>query len=277
MINFTYLKYFHDAVKLGGISGAAKANHVTQSAISQGITKLEKSLGVSLINHQPNRFRLTAEGEKAFEQAGEVLRKTTAFKEEINKQSIGSLDFACNYSFAVASLPHYLHKFKQAYPTADINFYLGKNSEIKNMLKTGLIDFGIGPDEGDLEDYKKQDVLNGYFGLYVSSKVKKRKNLGFILAEEECKESSFFRQAYRAQYGKTPPIALEVSSWEVMANLTMEGLGIGYFPDYVALGKKELLKKHKLNLPAFPYHIKAFFPQGIKLRKSSVAFLSYFP
>lgn len=275
-INFTYLKYFYDAVKLSGISGAAKANYVTQSAISQGIAKLEKSLGVSLIAHHPNRFRLTPEGEMAFERAWEILRKTIELKEDLNHQSIGNLEFACNYSFAVANIPKYLKRFKEAYPTAEINFYLGKNSDIKRMLKTGMIDFGISPEEGDLEGYENYDIHKGFFGLYVSSKIKKILNLDFILAEGECKDSAFFKQTYHKQYGKMPKIALEVNSWEVIANLTIEGLGIGYFPDYIALGKREMLKEYEADLPPFPYCIKAFFPKGMKLRKSSEIFLSYF-
>lgn len=275
-LNFTYLKYFYDAVKLGGVSNSAKANYVTQSAISQGITKLEKSLGASLVAHHPNRFRLTPQGEMAFERASEILRKINEFKEELNAQAIGSLEFACTYSFAVSNIPKYLQRFKQAYPATEINFFLGKNSEIKQMLKKGVIDFGIGPDEGDLEDHEKCDLHQGFFGLYVSSSIVDDSNLDFILAEGECRDAAFFRQTYCRHYGKLPKVALEVNSWEVIANLTVEGLGIGYFPDYIALGKKGKLKKYKMNLPSFPYSIKAFSPKGMKLRKSSEIFLSYF-
>lgn len=275
-VNLTYLKYFYDAVKLGGISSAAKANFVTQSAISQGISKLEKSLGTSLVAHHPNRFRLTPEGEMAFERASEILRKIATFKEELNGQAIGSLEFACTYSFAVSNIPKYLQRFKQAYPTTEINFYLGRNSDIKQMLKRGAIDFGIGPDDGDLEDHERYDLHQGFFGLYASSKVRENSNLDFILAEGDCKDSAFFRQTYSKHYGKMPTVALEVNSWEVIANLTIEGLGIGYFPDYIALGKKEMLKECELGLPSFPYSIKAFYPRGMKLRKSSEIFLSYF-
>lgn len=275
-INFTYLKYFYDAVKLGSISGAAKANHVTQSAISQGITKLEKSLGTILVAHHPNRFRLTPEGEIAFERGSEILRKTIEFKEGLSKHTIGSLEFACTYSFAVSNIPKYLHRFKQANSTTEINFYLGKNTDIKQMLKRGLIDFGIGPDEGDLEDHETYELHQGFFGLYVSSKIKDHSKLDFILAEGDCKDSAFFRETYYKYYHKMPNVALEVNSWEVIANLTIEGLGIGYFPDYIALGKKEMLTKYELDLPFFPYSIKAFYPRGMKLRKSSEIFLSYF-
>lgn len=39
------------------------------------------------------------------------------------------------------------------------------------------------------------------------------------------------------ELAKMPEVVLEVGSWEVVANLVEEGLGIGYFPDYVATKK----------------------------------------
>jgi DNA-binding transcriptional LysR family regulator len=277
-INFTNLKYFYDSVKLGSVSAAAKANFVTQSAISQGIGKLEKSLGVVLVAHHPNRFRLTPDGEIAFQQAWEILRRTTEFKENLSKDNVGNLEFACTTSFAIAAVPRYLKQFKAAFPHVNVNFNMGKNADIKHMLKTGIIDFGIGPDEGDLEGWEKRNIYKGNFGLYVSSMLKKKEigKLGFILAESNCKDTIYFREAYRKKHDKEPQLSLEVNSWEMIANLTLEGLGIGYFPDYIALRKKDGLKAYDLSLASFPYRICAFYPKGMKLRKSSEIFLSYF-
>jgi DNA-binding transcriptional LysR family regulator len=146
------------------------------------------------------------------------------------------------------------------------------------MLKAGFIDFGIGPDEGDLKGWEKQNIYEGNFGLYASTSLKRKQtqDLGFIVAEDDCKDTIFFKEAYREKYKKDPLIALEVNSWEMIANLTLEGLGIGYFPDYIALKKKDALKQYEADLAPFPYQIAAFFPKGMKLRRSSEIFLSYF-
>lgn len=60
-LNLNNLRYFYDAAEAEGISEAARRNFVTQSAVSQGIQKLEMALGISLITHQRNCFKLTAE------------------------------------------------------------------------------------------------------------------------------------------------------------------------------------------------------------------------
>jgi len=61
-LNLTYLKFFHDAALSGSVSESAKRNFVTQSAISQAISKLEEDLGVSLCQHKKQKFKLTEAG-----------------------------------------------------------------------------------------------------------------------------------------------------------------------------------------------------------------------
>lgn len=276
-VNLVNLKYFHDTIKLGSLSAAAKANFVTQSAISQGITKLEKSLHVSLLAHHPNRLRLTPEGERAFQAAGDILRSAAAFKETVSKDVLGDLEFASTYSFAIAVIPQYLKRFKATYPDANVNFYMGRNADIGHMLKTGVIDFGIGPNDCGLTGFEKIDIYTGSFGLYVAAclTTKEAKKLHFIVAEGDCQDTIHFKETYRKKYKKDPVIGLMVNSWEMIANLTKEGLGIGYFPDYIAKAKR-CLKPYDLGLTMYSYTISAFFPRGMKLRKSSELFLSYF-
>ena len=73
-LNLTHLKYFLDAVKQGSITASAKINHVSQSAISQGITRLEERFGCHLLAHQPKRFKVTDEGLKLFENSKRFFR-----------------------------------------------------------------------------------------------------------------------------------------------------------------------------------------------------------
>lgn len=66
-LNLNNLKNFYDAVECHSISDTAKKNFITQSAVSQGILKLERALQVDLITHQRNCFKLTVEGEQIYE------------------------------------------------------------------------------------------------------------------------------------------------------------------------------------------------------------------
>jgi DNA-binding transcriptional LysR family regulator len=280
-INLVYLKYFCDALRLGGLSAAATTNFVTQSAISQGITKLEKSLGIALLAHHPNRLRPTPEGEFTFRQGLDILKRTSDFKQEVTTKGsdlIGDLDFGCTYSFALAVLPGYLKHFRSNHPQVRINCNLGRNEEIKRMVKSGTTDFGILPDEGDLTGFAKRDIYKGKLHLYCSSRIPKKdhKKLGFILAASHSQETILLKDAYYKKFGKPLVGILEANGWTVIANLVAEGMGIGYFPDYIAQQRKEAFQVCNLPIEPHNYTLSAIYPRGMQLRKSSELCLSNF-
>lgn len=270
------LKYFCDAVRLGGLSHAAKANFVTQSAISQGILKLEKTLGVSLLAHHPNRLRLTAQGETIYNESLDLLNQITHFQKKMpQEEALGNLEFACTHSFALAVIPPYLKRFKEEYPDVKVHFSLGSSEEILQLVREGMVDFGILPLEicqkdqcqpygADLARFNKRTIYSGSFEFYSMSQ---RADQGFIVTPEG-KETLYLRE----KLGQELKSIMEVGAWDIIAELVSQGLGIGYLPDYLA--KK--LQVYPLDLEKQLYRISAISPKGMKLRKSSEIFLSYF-
>src|SRR5690242_11017059 len=99
LMNLVYLKYFLDAARTGSISQSAKENFVSQSAISQGIHKLEKELEKELVVHRQNRFRITPEGEIVLQMGLEVFERVeelqTALKAEKDEVA-GRIEFAAS-------------------------------------------------------------------------------------------------------------------------------------------------------------------------------------
>ena len=285
ILSLVNLKYFCDAVRLGGLSAAAKANFVTQSAISQGILKLEKSLGVSLLAHHPNRLRLTSQGEAIFNDSTELLKKITEFQKNLIREelALGHLEFACTHSFALAVIPPFLKRFREEHPEVKVNFHLGNDDHIIQMVKEGIVDFGILPLEicqhgqcqpygEDLVRFDKRLVYQGSFGLYTSFN---QKNGDFILPPSGSKESLLLNEAYMKKYGRSLDPIIEVGSWEIIAELVAEGLGIGYLPDYIAK-QSPFLRPYDLQLEQQQYRISAISPKGMTLRPSTNLFLSYF-
>lgn len=271
--NLIYLKYFCDAVRFGSISASAKENFVSQSAISQAIGNLEKSLNKELITHQPNRFKVTKEGQIVFEKAKQVFDSVSALEDSLMGEEgmTGRIDFACMHSFALALLPLHLQKTKKEWPKLHVNFRLAHTDIIKELLKKGIIDFGIVLDNEDLSGFDRYELYQGEYRLYKSTKESKEKNLPFILSEERL-ETNLLKSSYKKQYHHEMDVLMEVSSWEVIANLTEEGLGIGFFPDYVSKRKK-FLEKYPLKVDPIPYKIFAIYLKGSKLPKNVEPFL----
>ena len=65
--------YFMAVVEEGSFSKAAKKYYLSQSAISQQITKLEKDLGFSLFNRKTYCPTLTKEGKRYYDLAKRLI------------------------------------------------------------------------------------------------------------------------------------------------------------------------------------------------------------
>jgi DNA-binding transcriptional LysR family regulator len=272
-LNLIYLKYFFDAVQNGSVSASAKINCVSQSAISQGILKLEESLGCLLIDHQPNRFKPTDEGKKLFENSADIFQAIQRAEESFSKDNKGTIEFACTHSFALAFLSDHLKQARKLFPSLQLNFRLGHAHSIMEWVKKGIINFGILLDNSDLSSFHCEEIYQGQYRLYVSQKYATTDCLSFLLDSEERTETNLLKKSYKARYGQDLPVLMEISSWEVIANLTEEGLGIGFFPDYVACNRHPHLKPYHEEIVSIPYKIYAIFSNNVKKSRHVLDFL----
>lgn len=273
-LNLIYLKYFCDAFQSGSISVAAKLNHVSQSAVSQGICKLEERLDCRLISHQPNRFKVTEEGRQLFNHAKQIFKSIEMTEDFLTKDS-GRITFACTHSFALTCLPQYLKLAREKLPNLRISFRLGHYFTIKDWIHKGTVDFGILLDNMDLSSFERYPLCKGTFRLYVSKTVKNPSTLSFFLDSEERTETNLLKAAYRELYEKELPIAMEISSWSVISKLVEQGLGIGLFPDYIA-HENQKLKPVFQKLNPMEYTLYALFEKNMIPTKHALQFIELF-
>lgn len=74
MDRFSQLQAFIDVVRLGSLSAAARAAHITPAMMSRRLDALESRLGVRLLVRSTRRLTLTLEGQEFLPQAEEILR-----------------------------------------------------------------------------------------------------------------------------------------------------------------------------------------------------------
>ena len=67
LMQFSTLKVFCDLVETESFTKAAQINQVTQSAVSQQVSALEKNFKSLLIERSKKNFRLTREGQVLYE------------------------------------------------------------------------------------------------------------------------------------------------------------------------------------------------------------------
>lgn len=272
-LNLVNLKYFVDAVKQGSICASARTNFVSQSAISQGIAKLEATFECQLIEHQPKQFKITENGQNLFDISKDLFQALKIAEESFSVDLKKNLDFACTHSFALNLLPKILKQSKKELPHLKLKCHLGHAYSIMEWVRKGVVDFGILLDNIDISSFDCEEIHQGYYQLYVSKKCRNVDDLSFLLDSEERRETNLLKKAYKKYFGHDLPVLMEISSWEVVANMTVEGIGVGFFPDYIASARKNLLKPYPHKIISVPYKIYAIFASAQKRNNCIPEFL----
>lgn len=101
----------------GGLRAASKILHKTQPTLSAGIKNLEEELGITLLDRESYRVKLTEQGEALFLKAQEVLAKVEHFKVLAHELTMGrepKLKLAIDYMSPMTVLLSVLSGFTKS-------------------------------------------------------------------------------------------------------------------------------------------------------------------
>jgi DNA-binding transcriptional LysR family regulator len=87
-MKFEQLTYFLETARTEHIGKAAKALHISPSAISHSIAQLEEELGRELFVKKGKRIFLTSHGKLLMERAEKLLREVQEIKEEVAAENL---------------------------------------------------------------------------------------------------------------------------------------------------------------------------------------------
>ena len=235
-LNLAHLKYFWDATTLESISKSAEINFVTQSSVSQAITKLESVLKKKLIKHQRKTFQLTSDGQYFLDSLSPVM---LAFQQlEENFQSTphdlkGTLEIASSSGLASAFLQDKLIQFNEQHPKVTIKVKVMKPDQILQAISLNQVEVGFIIENLDLSDFKTQTLHRGQFKTYRHiSNITPLNQDQFILSGN-LPETRRFKQFYQTTYHKPLKVMAEIESWLGIAHYLQSGKGIGLLPDYI--------------------------------------------
>src|SRR6266576_443382 len=121
----TEMGIFERVVERGSFARAAEDVGLSPSAVSKLMTRLERRLGVRLINRTTRRLALTAEGEIYLERAREILGAIEAAEAEVSSGGLspsGHLRVHALPAIAVDHLSPVLPNFLARYPQITFDF-----------------------------------------------------------------------------------------------------------------------------------------------------------
>ncbi len=135
-----YYRIFYETARHESFSLAAKNLYISQSAISQCISQLEKDLGAKLFNRSRRGVALTQEGRLLFqkvESAMENILQGETLLAQLQHLDSGTLKIAAGDTITSHYLLPYLEQFHAKYPQIRIEMVSSYSSNMLHQLKEG--------------------------------------------------------------------------------------------------------------------------------------------
>jgi DNA-binding transcriptional LysR family regulator len=140
------LKVFCDLAETESFTKAAQINQITQSAVSQQISSLERTFKSLLIERSKKKFRLTREGEILYEYSKQVIQIYDSLHhrlQEVKDIISGTIRVSTIYSIGLHDLPPYLKKFLKAFPTVNVHVEYRRSNEVYEDVLGNVVDLGL--------------------------------------------------------------------------------------------------------------------------------------
>lgn len=125
---------------------ASELCHMTPSALSRAIKRLETELGQPVFLRDNRSVRLTRTGELFRQYARDAQRRWQDFQRELEGQTHsyqGELSLYCSVTASYSLLAPLLQHFRDRYPDVDIKLHTGDQAEAVQRVLSGSEDLSI--------------------------------------------------------------------------------------------------------------------------------------
>jgi DNA-binding transcriptional LysR family regulator len=145
-IDFDGIQAFVVVAEAGGFGKAANRLHVTQTALSRRVKKLEDYLGARLIDRTTRSIELTPVGREFLPHAARLVTDTTLAVGRVKDQSRlgqGNIIMASIPTMAHHALPAVIRKYTQRYPNNRIRIIESGAFEVNRTVIHENAEFGL--------------------------------------------------------------------------------------------------------------------------------------
>lgn len=215
------LELFITAAHAKSLGKSALFHHLSQSAASTAIARVESAFGLSLCTHEKRQFRLTREGQILFPRLESWVRQLRDLI--ISKDQI-PIRLVTTHAIAQIAVPALLSidniDFKHMRPDHAYAAILHDDADIALVL-----------DNAPWKGVVAAEIGKGYFQLYSRDKEVPLKP---VLLPEEQMEVLLLQQSWLQAHGYSIPVKARIPSWSLIATICSNTDEVGFLPDFLA-------------------------------------------
>lgn len=264
-MDFKALEYICAISEAKTISQAAKNLFISQPALSQFLSKLERELGTPIFDRSGNMMTLTSAGEILVRDGSKLLLSRNEMLHrvaELSDERAETLRFGVSPFYSKYYLPLLFPYYREHHPNIRLDIVEKNSLELEQLVLDGELDLCFIPAEPMREGLKYQPIymeeimiaippshpLNTHavsspYGPYLDLEL--LRNEPFVELIPSLKFSTMCQRILR-HFCLSPDVIYQSTSWDTVCMLVAQGVGVGFLPEV-------LIHKH-LREPVF-YHI----------------------
>ncbi len=234
------------------LTGAAKQLYVSQSSLSQMLTKAEQELGVQLFSRTSTSMVPTYAGDQYLKAAGEIaeIKRNLSYRlKDIDHSRQGRITIGISQKRSYLFMPVVLSTYMKQFPEAEIVFLEEDQQLLEDMVLRGKVDvaFLTHPMLKKQLEYQylyrehvllvlpRAHPLNDILDESKPVDLNLVKDLPFVLTRTGHDIRRLCDQAF-SDFGVIPDVRLESHSMDVCFQMAAYGIGATMIPDTLAKG-----------------------------------------
>lgn len=284
-IDFAGIQAFVSVAELGSFSKAAQQLHVTQTALTRRVQKLEAYLGMKLLDRTTRSVALSAVGQEFLPKAraivGEMGSAIGQLK-EMARTSRGSFTLACMSTMSARLLPDLIRKYADLHPDNRIRLLDMTSNDVREAVLNREAELGIavhGEAHPELnERYLFDDAIVLYchethpFAARPRLNWKDLKDLDLIVVRGFT-ATRLLIEYHLLTHGVRAGSAYEVQHHSTAVNLVEAGVGCAVLPwSALGSGDRSPIRRIELVGPSVHRRVMLFTRKNASLSPAAQAF-----
>lgn len=216
------LELFITAAHLKNLGQAASLHHLSQSAASSAIQRVELAFGRPLCTHEKRQFRLTKEGQLLLPRAENWIKH---LRDTVATQDPLPIRIVTTHAIARVAIPSIL-------TVETVELKLMRPDSAYGAVLRDEADIALVLDNAPWEGVVATEVGKGSFQLY-SARVDIPQSA--VLLPEDQIEVLALQQRWQQVYSQPLLVKARLPSWSLIADICSTSIEVGFLPDFLAV------------------------------------------
>ncbi len=252
--DFNRLRIFYHIFRNNSIAAAAGELHITQSAVSQHLSKLEDELKVRLFIRLHKRIVPSHEGERLFSIIKPFIDQMEGYVDTVKRpfdHPYGLIRLGAPVEFGKRYMPRLFSLFRGLYPDVSFDLVLGHPTILLPRMKEGRLDFAFadifvrkGDFSRELSCFNVESVFDEELIMvcsrnYFENKLKKNESVKDLVNGEYISYQPHYPELinwFRHHYNKHSVklnIAMAIENVEGVLEGIRNSIGLGIVPSHL--------------------------------------------